>query len=745
MTRLGTALLVVIATLLVLPAQAAENPKLAELDTSLNRVPDDVAFYFGKFRGGEQIKMIVNSRAWAKLVESPAAKLALKTYEMQKEDTSTPVGKIAMMLEDAQIQDMLALLADMFDDEAFIYADQSFVKSLSFLQKIQRFSQREFGHIEKEYKNAHKLLREFEQGQEVQNVEARQKMLQQLREIQHKIEIGRTGRMFQFAAQNLDTFKVPTIIFGSKLDDTKRAELNLGKLEFFVSIGLMGLASQEPGIDLSGIQLSRQKINGGNFLVVTLSGKMIPWEQDRHLMEIVKNDENAQKVIEKIKNENLVIAMGVQGDYLLVSVGSSLDELKKFGQGTPLVSRSEITRIEPYADKRFTEIAYWSKELTTLNFAYKKDADLALKYMLKKLDKTELPQEEKGTIRADLRKVSKEVKSILPEPGAVSSVAYMTATGQEQYVFSWATGGPTEKPLELLNHLGGSPILGIVVSCPFDVEKYDMMAGWVNTAWGYFGKYGLPQMPEAKQAKIKEAVDLFGPIVADLNKTTREKFLPAFGGEFAIQLDTELTLSTIPEVNQPMPMVEPAIILSVKDPKLMDDALKSYGKTIGDALAIVKMAKVKLPELATIKGDAGTRYVFSLPAKCSVHTEIKPTVGLGKETLVFAATPEAAERLMKKTPLTYGGVLTDAKKPRVMAGCFAWKNLLTSARPWIMFAVEESLKERLEECPLTPNEIRSQAETILDVLLVIRKITFESYRDGKVTIQHSQIEVKDID
>ena len=114
---------------------------MADLNTSLNSVPDDVSLYFGMFRAGEQIEAIGNSNAWAKLTQSPAVQLGWAMFQMQSADSDTPAGKAAAMLEDAQVKDVLALLADMFDDEAFIYADHSLVDSLGLLQKFQRLGQ----------------------------------------------------------------------------------------------------------------------------------------------------------------------------------------------------------------------------------------------------------------------------------------------------------------------------------------------------------------------------------------------------------------------------------------------------------------------------------------------------------------------------------------------------------------------------------------------------------------------------
>lgn len=747
LNRMAIALLVIAVAFLVTPAQAEENAKLAELKTSLNSVPDDVSLYLGMFRAGEQIEAIGNSKAWEKLVHSPAVQLGLTMYQMQSANPDTPAGQAARFLQDAQVKDLLALLADMFDDEAFIYADQTLVKSLGLMQKFQWFGHMQHAHNKKSRKKIRAIVTKLRAADDD---DEREKLFKEL----HKQQQGQAKQAIKLAAKNLDAIKVPTIVFGSKLDDTDRAEINLGKLEFILGMGLMHVASQQPEIDFREV-LKREKIDGGNFLVITLSGKMIPWEDGNPLAEMAENDENAAKVVEKIKSENLVIAMGVKDGYMLVSIGSSLDEIKKFGEVTSLVTRSEMAKIEPYADKPITDITYVSKELVSLNFAFQKDVQAGYKHAKKGLDKIGqdfgLSQEEKDQIISDLEELGTQLKSVLPKPGAMAAVAFLTDEGQEQYMFSWTTCGASEKPLELLNHVGGSPLLAIVSVCPLDVETYDAMVHWVNVGWGYFNKYGLPHMPEKKRKHIKEAVELFGPIVTALHETTREKFLPAFGGEFAIQADAELKLSSIPKVNKTMPMIEPAIILSVKDSDLMHDAITSYWEIFEDAIKLAgtkceKMAKFKLPEPATVKDDVSTMYVFSLPSKCPVSGEVKPTVGLGKDTLVFAATPDAAKRLMTKTPLACGGVLSDAKKPRLSASYFAWKDLVTAGTPWVMFGVDKAIEECKDgQCPLPPDAIRSQAKTILEVLAVLQTITVETYRDGKVTVQHSKATIKDID
>ena len=739
MTRTATALLIVATVLLVVPAQAAENPKLAALKTSLNLVPEDASFYSGMFRAGEQIEVVAKSRAWAKLVNSPAVQMALTMYEMQKENPRSPAAKIDIVLKDPQVQDVLALLADIFDDEAFLYGDASLVESLQFLQRIHQFF------IMENLDDSNVRRQNIRKMMKAKTEEEREKAYAKLRESRD----AQQKRIFEFFAKNADSIKVPTIVFGAKLDNMDRAKMNLGKLEMLLGAGRMALAMNCPEVNLNGA-LSRQEIDGGTFVVVKLSGKMIPWEENRSLMRMAQQDPNVAKVIAKIKRENLVIAIGLKGDYLLASIGSSTDAIKNFGHGTGLVTRPEMARLEPYAGQRITDIIYVSKQLAAMNEFDSNDVKSLLNLAAAGMNKGNLDPQAQEEILADLEKLGKQVEKAMPKPGAVASISYMTPTGGEGYTFNWGTGEPAAKPLNLLDHLGGTPILGLVAVCPLNEKNYDAISDWVKVGWGYFEKYGVPKMSKRDQKKFHEAVDTFGPIVAALDKTTREQFLPAFGGEFAIQLDGKLKLTTVPRVEKTMPMLEPAIILSVKDEDLMDDALESYWKTFGDALEAIKtkdkhLADAKLPEPMTVKLDTGKVHIFHLPKKCPVSEDIRPTVGLGKDTLVFALTPEAAERLMKKTPLANPGVLADAKKPRITAGCFVWKDFVETARPWVMLGVDTVLKKSPRGMPLPPSAIRQQAKTVLDVLGVIQSVTFESYRDGDVTVQHNRVELKDLD
>ena len=118
-------------------AQDATAAKtLDKLDASLGLIPDNAAIYSTSLRIREQFEAIANSRAWAKLRELPAVKMAWQMYQTQADQPGSGPGKVQAALEDPQVQDLLALLGDMVSDEVFLYGDADMVDFLGLMQEV---------------------------------------------------------------------------------------------------------------------------------------------------------------------------------------------------------------------------------------------------------------------------------------------------------------------------------------------------------------------------------------------------------------------------------------------------------------------------------------------------------------------------------------------------------------------------------------------------------------------------------
>ena len=120
--------------LTVVPGRAAAKAD-PRSETSLQFVPDSAAFYCSSLRLGEQWKIVVQSRAWKKLVELPAVQMALGFYQIQTAMPDTIPAKLQKLLHDSQWESTRKVLGDMFAHEVFFTADKDLVPSIRLCQR----------------------------------------------------------------------------------------------------------------------------------------------------------------------------------------------------------------------------------------------------------------------------------------------------------------------------------------------------------------------------------------------------------------------------------------------------------------------------------------------------------------------------------------------------------------------------------------------------------------------------------
>ena len=79
-------------------------------------------------------------------------------------------------------------------------------------------------------------------------------------------------------------------------------------------------------------RLKRTKIGETDYLTLALDGSLVPWEQIpwQNLEDEPGEFDSLQK---KLKSLTLNVTLGVRGEYLLASLGSSNDHLAKLGKG----------------------------------------------------------------------------------------------------------------------------------------------------------------------------------------------------------------------------------------------------------------------------------------------------------------------------------------------------------------------------------------------------------------------------
>ncbi len=720
---------VVAATILTVSTAtaAADDSKgsIEKLDTAINMIPQDAAFYSSILRGREMVETVAASKAWKKLTEIPLVQMGLQFYQMQTSSEGSVPDKIDKALNDPQVQELLAMLGDMFSTEAFIQGDTSVIDTVELFQQL--------NNINRLAPLAAHLDAKDDDGGDEQQVKARM--------------------ILAVLGQNIEKIKVPGIIVGFKLKDRQRAAAQLGKLDMIASMVL----AQKP--DLKDAY-KHTKIGDSDFLTLTLSGEMIPWHElpmDKiAAMEAGPGD--LQKVVDKVKKQTLVVAIGMRGDYLLVSVGSSTDALKKLGSGTSLVDRPEIKRLGQFADKRLTSIGYASEQFNRCIGGRQEDLAELLKTVDEVLPKSGLSPADQAQIRKDAAALIDDIKPFMPRPGAISGVEFISARGIEDVCFNWGKYPQLDgsKPLTILGHVGGSPLLAVAARGKTSPKNYDLIAKWVKIGYDYAKKFALPQMKPEDREKYDKLAKAVWPLIERLDRINREQLVPALAdGQCALVVDAKLMSKQIhkslPISEEPRPMVEPSIVIGISDVHSFREAVVQYWELLGDAAGTIGESlpdkpQITLPEPNVRKTDVGEIFSVQLPKQAGLDEQIGLYLGLNESVAVFTTNEAQTKRLLAKTPLSVGGVLADVARPRAKAVVFNWPATLTAAMPWIEVGLKAAASKYIapEDIEAQYQIIEPQLGTLVEVLSVVRDITSETYFEDGVMVTHILTEIRDV-
>ena len=272
---------------------------LAQQETSLAWIPDNAAFYVSLLNCRQQIDTVRQSKAWERLMKLPAVVDALKQYQKQSEDPETPAGKVQSGLANPQIQSALTFLADLLGQEAFVYGDPNCIDLLRLFQTINGANQAQ---------TISQVMRGAAAGSEAQQQHA--------------------AALLHMLAQNVELLKVPNTIAGFHITDKQQARQNLDVVAGFLALG----SAMVP--ELNG-RFSRKTVANNEYLVLSLDGKLIPWDKvpldEMREHEIEKGD--TDKVVAKLKGLTLVLAMGLRDDYLIAATVESTERPGRAGDG----------------------------------------------------------------------------------------------------------------------------------------------------------------------------------------------------------------------------------------------------------------------------------------------------------------------------------------------------------------------------------------------------------------------------
>lgn len=701
----------------------APAASLEELDVSLKWIPADAAFYSTMLRNQEQIEIIGQSKAWAKLMAMPVVQEGLKKFEEAASDPENPAAKVQAGLDNPAVQDLLAFLGDMFGRDVFVYGGNNFIDFVDLMQKLN--GAQRYGQLAGQLKLA--------QGETDANKAQARVMLHLL-------------------ATHADQIHIPDLIAGFQVKNTDRAKENLDKLMGLAMIATMTVP------ELANC-CKRTKVGDNDYVTFSFNGQMIPWDkvplEEVREMEMEKGD--LDKVVDKLKQLKLVIALGLRDDYLLVSIGESTEALARLGSGEKLLARPEFKPLAQFADKRLASIGYASKEMNVRLATSKEDIDELVKLVDAMLEQSELTDSQRAEIRKDAAALAEDVKPLIPQPGAGLAFSFLTDQGMESYSYNYSPAANLvgTQPLSLLAHVGGNPLAAVVARGKHSPADYDLLVKWLKVAYRYFEEYAVPEMSGDEKEQYEKAVEKLRPLAKRLNQVNRQKLIPSLAdGQGGLVLEAKVKSQQIaqeaPAFEQPMPLPELALVLGISNAKLFSEALEDYRQIANDTVDALHeiepddVPDIDIPAAKTRSTKVGTIYEYPMPEEAGLDKQLGPTVGVSEKVAVISFSRKQPQRLLTPTPLKIGGVLTDAKRPRAVGFLMQWTALVDAATPWAELAAKEIIKDQQVEEDKA-KEILEQVHTVLDVLKVFRTLTGETYLKDDAVVTHSVMVVHDVE
>ena len=691
-------------------------------------VPENAAFYSAMLRGREYFEAIVNSRAWAKIKALPIVQTGLMFYKLQTAVPGSGPNQVQTALQDPEVQKSLSLLGDLMSEEVFCYGDRNVV---DFLDMAQRLT----GAVK--FGPAALQLSGKAQGISPEKLQA--------------------TAFLSALADNVQLLQVPDAVVGFKVRDVAAVKQQLQRLE------KQAAAALEGNPDLKG-RLKRSEVGGISYLTLTLDGSLIPWDQvpldDFRKIEANKGD--VDKIVARLKEMTLVVAVGLRENYLLVSIGSSTDVLTRLGHGKPLAERPEMAPLRKFAGKRLISVGYVSGALSARIATNKKDIDELLKTVDSLLPLAKLPAEEREQVRKDVAALAADLKTLIPDAGAAMGLSFLTDRGLESYQYSW---GPQplldgSRPLSLLQHVGGNPTIAAVSRGKVSVADYDLLVKWLGVGYHYFEKYAVPKMDEKEQEQFRKDMAAFLPLIGRLGRTTRDMLLPALAdGQIGLVIDTKLTskqfVQTVPATDEPLSMLEPALVFGVSDAELLRKAFVEYKAIANDMIEAARKsedipvpADFRLPDAKVVRNTKKgyVLYTYPPPEQWGLDGQIVPNAGLSEHVAVLSMSRAHSRRLLADTPPTVAGRPIPTDRPLAGAAAVDLAALIDAVAPWVDFCVHNSMEKPPEgeagEDPAAA--ILGQVHTVLEVLKVVRTVTTQTYLEGDVTVHHAEIEIRDV-
>jgi len=686
------------------PAAAAPPAPLAGGGAAT--VPHDAAFLSSTLRLREQLDRFVASRAFARLRRLPAISRAIDSWNEQREMPGSPVSMFLTFLELPENALAVELLADMVSAETFVYGEPSCTGFVKLVRAVQ--AARQAAALADDL-DGDPAMEDLEMEEELDADEEaaaprRLRVIPARRQIQLDLEPlalpgGQVAAMLEAAAANLDLIAVPDVVWGFRTKKQEAATFQLKRLEVLAKL----LGDMNPVL---GGAIKRTKLAGGEVLAFKATGRQIPWQELADMLEDeVGGSEDLDKVLARLEALEVVVAIGQFGDWVVLSIGGSLDHLDKLvlpgGKGKSLIDTPPFAKLAEQADKPLTGISYLSQPLVAaLGPSWQEDIDPWFTAAGNAAAGADLPPGAADEVRAWLGQVAAELGPRIRKPGPWLSFSFLGRDGYEGHVWDWARNDPLDgsRPLGLLEYAGGRPLAVAVSRYKSDPDFRAAAVKLVREGWSLLARY-VP-LTRAFDQEERERLDEFSerlvPLGTELVEIIGTKLIGALAdGQLAFVLDADSSTrrpqEDLPEAAEPLPLPELAIVVPLADRKQFVEALNDFFAWGDRLVAEIRRidpdglpAGYRIPDPVREKVPGGTVWSWEIPA-ARLDEQIRPAIAVADAAAAFALAPGHAARLLAPARLETGRPLARFAGPLAAAAAIDVPGLIDAIEPWVVY------------------------------------------------------------
>ena len=486
----------------------------------------------------------------------------------------------------------------------------------------------------------------------------------------------------------------------------------------------------------------QEQIHGNRFLTVKLPGSMIP-------LHSVNFDEDSDPVAvaalrSAIAKLTLVLSIGMYEDYLILSLGDSTRHLQNLGNGKPLIDHADLARLRQQRDKGFTSIRYVARQFRESIGARGAELVGLSEFIAKSTrDDSRLSDETRTKLADALTALKGDLQRNQPAARAMIGFTYLTADGYEGFDYNSVTlDAKDQRPLNVLDHVGGVPLFVRAGRSGISVESYNAWVAQLDTA--AIQLRGLVSQTDSSAVLIWQQ---FEGYLRRFNAIMRDKILPSIeNGRVAFVVTAKDASKQwhpeMPPARMALRLPAAAVVMEINDRarlveggkevyQVCQEMLQTYGQLASDDEGAP--TEFTLPRTAVGLTANGT--VYSLPLwteETGIAPDfLAPSAGISTEWLVLSTRQATAQRLLDDKPLAIRRA-TGADDTSLAAFTHVdVEQLAGLALEWFNYVVELS--------PLTDNAGDEEATLqmyrgCLDLLGCLRSYTALTYLDGETTV-----------